>query len=557
MFRQDKIYVKDKKNCNHSYYNTTGCGLLIDSFTYDNKEGYVKGWTLATIREEISGDTIDELVEKLKCIKEQLNLEKRSNFNKDILVVYTDNIQKAYGFLHNYDKNIEVFGDYYFDIFDCIEIRNITSFFTTGINTASDIADKAQQLIDTIFEKDKYFYITPTQMVLKHIKRNCDTNLVKEIFPKNSIEYNLLMESYFGGFCICNCPGLTVDDFKTVVYDRTSAYIYDLLIEKHVCEPLRETNPEYFKYYVDNDDLYFALAIVEIRCGGIQKGAEIYKQLSNHKKPIEPYKFNTLAITNTDFKVLRSLVDVLDCRCLKLEIAKKDYLPRYIAEVIENKYIEKVKNPNHLNKVTVNSIYGATVKKINDFTEYAKNPILAPQWGVLTTSYARKNLLTLASKLKNWLYTDTDSIICEYCPENEQLVDLYNNQIQNRVYEYCKKFNLDYDLFKDLGTFKREKIMTKFKANSKKQYMYTLEDGTFVFKGSGINGHNDESAYDGKIDTGYRIIRNVSDKKISRVIDGVNYESNGFYYEVNNKFFSPEEIGVMMINDELSRRKRV
>lgn len=556
MFRFDKIHVLDKKQCNHDYYNLTGVGLNIDSITI-GKEGYVKGWQLATIREEISGDTIDELVEKLKCIKEQLNLEKHSDYNKDILCVYVNNLDKAYGFLHNYDQNIEKFGDYYFDIFDCIEIRDITHFFTDNVDTAEDIAFRAQHLIDDVFEKDKYFYITPTQMVIRRIRKNCNDDLAEKIFPESPITYNDLMSAYFGGFCICSYPGLIVDDFKTVEYDRTSAYIYDLLIEKHVCEPMHSADPEHFQYYIDNSDKYFALCELEIKCGGLKRGADLFKQFSTTRKKIEPYKSNIIMVTNTDYEVLRSLVEVLDVKCRYIQVAKKDYLPRYVAEIIEQQYIEKVKNPTVLNKIKVNSIYGATVKKITDFKEAKNSATLAPQWGVLTTSYARKNLLTLASKLRNWLYTDTDSIICEFCEENEQLVELYNHQIQNRVYEYCTKFGLDYQLFKDLGTFKRKKIMKKFKANGKKQYMYTLEDGTFVFKGSGINGINDESAYEGNIDTGYKVRRHISDKKVSRVIDGVEYTSNGFYWESKGKLDDLTELAAMYAEIESTRRKKV
>lgn len=556
MFTMEKMHVQDKKNYNHSYYNKSGVGLTINDFTVE-KEGYIKGWTLATVTDTIDGDTIDDLVDRLKCIKEQLNLNKKSQYTKDILCIYTDNLDKAYGFLHNYDPNIEKFGQYYFDIFDCIEIRDITHFFKDGIDTAYDIAYKAQQLIDTVFEKDRYFYITPTQMVIRRIKKNCNTDDVKKIFPKSSMEYNDLMSAYFGGFCICHYPGLLIDDFKTVEYDRTSAYIYDLLIEKHACEPMHEADTNHFDYYIENADRYFAICEIEIKCGGLKKGSELFRLLSNRRKSIEPYKSNIITVTNTDYLVLKNLVEVMDVKCRHIVVSKKDYLPRYVAEVIEQQYIEKVKNPSVLNKIKVNSIYGATVKKVTDFTEYKKNPILAPQWGVLTTSYARKNLLELAIRMKNWLYTDTDSIICEFCEDNEHLVNLYNAITQNKVYQYCKINGLDFDLFKDLGTFKQKKIMTKFKANSKKQYMYTLEDGTFKFKGSGINGHNDESAYEGNIDTGYKIRHHISDKKVSRVIDGVLYISNGFYYETQGRLDDLTEMAATFIEVESKRRKRV
>ena len=227
MFNTEKIHVLNKSKCNHEYYNTTGVGVVFNSIT-KNGAGYLINWELATPTGIIHGNTVEEFITKLLQIKDELKLEKRSDYNKDLLVIYTTNLDQIYGFLHNYDENINRFGNYYFDFLDVFEFRDITLFFYKLENDALEIAKHAQQLIDESFIPNKYFYITPTQEVTKKIRKKCDSNIAIELYPQSPNEYNELLSSYFGGFCICNYPGIIVNDLSAE-FDRTSAYIYDLL----------------------------------------------------------------------------------------------------------------------------------------------------------------------------------------------------------------------------------------------------------------------------------------------------------------------------------------
>ena len=532
MYRTEKLRCLNKEVRLNEYYNTTGIGLVMDSITID-KAGYLLNWEICNSDGDFAkGTTVEELISYLNKVKSELHLTKKSNKNRDVLVIYTTNLDQVYGFLHKYDESGMLFGKYYYDFLDVFEFRDIKLFSTKIENDAKVIAEFAQELIDEVFIPNKYFYITPTQYVTKKIKKSCkrhkDTTAV-DIYPQTPNEYKNLFKAYFGGICVCNYPGLTVED-HIAEYDRTSAYIYDMLIEKHVCEPLQDVDTEWYQYYIDEEDNYFSVGLYELTCSGLHKGAYVFKDINGNR--LEPDKTVYLTLTNTDLILLNKLCRIDTCKCLSLKIAKKDYLPQYLREVIEEQYIEKVKNPTKINKIKVNSIYGATVKKIDidDFTIEKHNATLAPQWGILTTSYARKNLLELAYRIKTWLYSDTDSIYCKIDAKNKLMIDVYNLKVHQKVKEYCKKFDLDFELFKDLGQFKLKNKICKFKANGKKQYMYTLEDGKFVFKGSGINGKNDESAYEGKIDTGYKTIGHISDEVSETYIEGKYYKSNGSYY---------------------------
>ena len=564
LYKNDKIHTKCKKMCNHEYIIKTPSAIVIDSFT-ENNAGYIKKWVLKTPYNMEEGTTITELINLFDKIKNELNLEIRSEYNKDTIIIYTDNLAKCYGFLHNFYEDIEAFNNYYFT-FSVFEIRDITKFFTINIKDIYEkvdyILEHAKVLYENLFFNDKYFYITPVQKVRKDIKKNFSDDKF-ELFPQTPSDYNNLYQSYIGGFCICNYPKLDVRNYNTIEVDRKSAYIYDLLIEKHMCEPLHKENKEYFQYYFENSDDYYIQAVLKIRFSGAKKGYEIFKDMYGNN--LEPNKESYIRINNIDLQVLMSLCNNIDYECVSMEIAKKDYLPRYIAEIIENEYIKKVEleqtKPNspelRLQKIIVNGIYGSTVKKIQtDFLTEKNNAFLSPYWGVLTTSYARKNLICLANQLINWLYTDTDSIYCKECEENYKIIKEYNKNIAKKVYNYCNKNNLNYDIFCELGKFVKKGVFKRFKANGKKQYMHTDIFNNFELVASGITKEYGEEAYTlNELERGTVKVGYITEDITECEIDGVKYYSNGSYFEKDEDFNIKLRSRIYLANSIFSRKK--
>ena len=561
-----KQHTLRKKLFNHEYIVTVGVGVIFDTFTY-NKAGYMNSFELTIHNEETyKGYTVEEFLGVLDKLKEKYELIKKSEFVKDTLIIYTNDLQKVLGFLMNYDNNISVFGQYYFTFKDVFEFRDINIWFK-NLNNSKVIAAHAQALNDDLFVKDKYFYITPTQSVTKRIKHNCDSSIAKDIFPKTRMEYDKLLKSYFGGICVANYTNLLFDDFRMVEYDRKSAYIFDLLIEKHLCEPLREENVDNLQYYLDNEDKYFALVTIKIdTIKGLKRASYYIKNIKG--KHLEEDCNDILILTNTDLNLLNSLCTILTYKCLDLKVGKKDYLPRYVASVIEDEYAKKVELERlksiglatseqvKLQKIKVNSIYGATVKKITDFIMEKDIAYLTPHWGIETSAFARKNLLSVALQLDNWLYSDTDSIFCEDNFKNGVIINEFNKNCKAKVKAYCDRFNLCYDIYKELGTFKIECIIKKMKILGKKTYMYTTVDNDFYLKASGIITNYDESAYNlDKLSAGKKVIGKLNRNKTSCVIDGVTYISNGSYYDKNIDTDSMEFIAEVYKLHELLKRR--
>lgn len=558
-----KIHTLCKDKYNHEYVENIGVGLVIDSFTY-KKAGYVKAWELHFADGMYYiGYTIDELVDALKELSDNFKLEKRSDYNKDTMIIYTNNLNQVFGFLHNYDENINLFEKYYFTFLDVFEFRDITIWFD-GCESAKDIAEHAQVLMNE-FGDDKFFYITPTQCVTKKIKKNCNSTIAQDLFPYNVLEYKLQRKAYFGGICVANYTGLIIDDFVSAEYDRKSAYIYDLLCEKHLCEPLRKEDVDNENYFLENHDKYFAIYTIKItHISGIKRAAYYIKDING--KHLEEDKNTTVTLLNTDIILLKKLCDIFVYKVIELLVGKKDYLPRYIAEVIEEEYSKKVmlersgasKAEIALQKIRVNSIYGATVRRILGYYVTARDyAVLAPQWGMQTSAYARYNLLSVALELRNWIYSDTDCVFCEDCIKNAKIIDDFNEKTKNTVMLYCIKNGLDFDTYKDLGQFKLKHTIKKIKVLGKKTYMYTTTDGQFVLKASGITTQYGEEAYQlDKFSRGHIIEGDFNFKKTTCVIDGIEYVSNGSYYDKKVDGDSFEFLGKIYLSSLIKRRTK-
>lgn len=547
----DTIYVKGFEDWYvHKYYIIKPVSLMLHTLCKDGA-GYIVNWTLMVDDKLIQKSDIMDLIFELMDLNDLCS-------EKERIIIYTDDLTKLYCYLvKNIGKIDQVFRSkttFYYFLWQHLEFRDIHQFYDDKFEVPDNLTEKKQffeklhkklnnltKELWQFFIKNKMVYLTPTQVVRKQIKKG-DTSMAKSIFPKDLTLYKKLLKSYTGGICVCNYPGVLIDDYYTAIYDRKSAYIFDLLMEKHACEPLKQVEPNTAQFYIDNEDIYFALMRIKINITRTYNGvSQVYRDYTGNRIDIGEH---IMYITNTDFNILKKVCYIHDYECLELYISKKDYLPEDLRSTIEQFYYKKLANPSRLNKKTVNSIYGACVKKISDFVKEKDNAILAPQWGILTASYARRNLLHAAMQLESWAYSDTDSIICRDSPNNKETIKQINAEMDEKILQYCNKFDKDYNQLKDIGKFELKDIAIKFKANSKKQYMYTKIDGEFVFKGSGINGKNDESAYDGHINTGRKNITKFNPNETVIEIEGNFYRSNGSYYS------SLEDIDGVEVDDD-------
>lgn len=90
-----------------------------------------------------------------------------------------------------------------------------------------------------------------------------------------------------------------------------------------------------------------------------------------------------------------------------------------------------------------------------DYEKERKKAFLLPQWGIYVCSFSRSRILQSIFALgKDACYSDTDSI--KYVGEHDDYFDTVNAKTTAIMEDVCKRYNLDYDLFYDLGSFEKE-----------------------------------------------------------------------------------------------------
>lgn len=479
--------IHDRGNHWH-IYDERGFGLTIDA-TYADYKGIITSWELYIAPDNVKlvGNSKEDFIKTLKNIIKENDLKHHSKATKDLIVIYTDNILKIRGFFREYITN--EFNDLYIQLLDYIEFREISKW--KDLITSKDIAEYAKYLVDYLFIPNEYWFLTPNQVPRRAIAKACNDNIVSQIYPTSFLQYSSFRKALFGGICYVPYRNLVITD-PVMCLDLTSAYIYDLLIEKHCMSKFNMVNENNYEYYLDSNTqtsigsytISYSCSSNKIHCFKSIDGVN-YETGTNTVESI---------LTSVDLKTLISIANVHDIKCNWLYACDLDVLPKYFRDEVVKQYIKKVdlkddKIAYDLQKPVVNGIFGDCIRNYDEkgYYEAKRNPSVAPQWGIWCTSYAKKNLLKLANKVEGWVYSDTDSIYCFDNDYNRKLLEEYNNEARAKVKVFCDTYGYDYEKLKDLGTFKIEKQIKKFKAITQKVYMYETIDGEFKLTAAGLD----------------------------------------------------------------------
>lgn len=276
---------------------------------------------------------------------------------------------------------------------------------------------------------------------------------------------------YHGGYTHANRHYIDIYISQVVkCFDFASSYPFVMLSEKFPMEKFSHISDKPIEYIIDNAENYafmFKLILIKPRLKNDDMPMP-YLQFSKCVKTINAVQDNgrilcaeyvEIYITEQDAIILNEQYDYDYQICCDIDVARKDYLPRwftdYIFELFRQKTILKGGDPvlYALAKAKLNSLYGMCVQKnIKDdivedyitgefaelhsdpqelYEKYIKKPnvILPYQWGVWVTAYATRNLFLLGKCVKTWLYSDTDS--CYGIDWNMKKLEQYN--------ENCKK----------------------------------------------------------------------------------------------------------------------
>lgn len=512
--------IHDRGNNYHNYLEH-GFGLEIKAH-YKDHTGEIYFWQMAMDGEFIaSGRSKEDFIDALNYFINRFKLKKSGKATTDLMVIYVDNLAKIKGFFRQWmTEGNEDFEHLYIQLLDYFEFRDITRW--KDLSDAKEISIYAKYLVDNLFIPDKYWYITPNQVPRRQIAKACkksEDSTAKNIYPTSYNQYKLFRKALFGGIVFVPYKNLVIDE-PIICLDLTSAYIYDLLIEKHCITKFKLVNHNNWEYYkeslvkasIGKYHIHYYCNSNKIHC---------FKDLEDKNYECGEYVVDSI-LTDVDLNTLFNLATIIDISCEWLYECDLGDLPKYLLDECVRQYIKKVElkgdeEAYNLQKPIVNGIFGDCIRNYDEktFNHNMKYASLAPQWGIWCTSYARKNLLKLATKVTGWIYSDTDSIYCFDTPENRQLMKEYNDEVDIKLQAFCKKYGYDYEKLKDLGKFKIEKEITKFKALTQKVYMYKTKKGEFKLVAAGLNQQtitvNENLFNQKKLDYGSRLFKVITD----------------------------------------------
>lgn len=486
---EEKVGKKIKSIFGGVYYYTKGIGLTIETETIGVK-GYIRGWTLALASGEVyTGTTKEEFIEKIHTLWP--DLKHCSKTTKEKVVIYTDEIRKIQGFFQKEITNS--FEDLKIEIDDFYEIRPCKRWFDFDKkkNDALFIAQQIQKTIDMYFISEKHFYLTPQQRnrkILEVTKGDDDTATLS--YPPTYDKYKTIRKAYFSG--LLYTPFCGAIDEPMLVLDITSSYIFDLLIEKQVVsKQLRVKDLSMWEYYLSSSTK-ISLGCYKIKYAAPRTFVNCYTDVEGNKLEAGEHEV-TMVLTNIDIQNLFNLGYIRSIEPIWLYEYEAAELPEYYRDALVEAYIAKAtavnKKEKAIRKPILNGFYGDTIRRYDkeeDFWNTRINPILSPLWGICTTAYAKKYLLKLALKIDGWYYSDTDSIICKDTPQNRKYLEEFNNEIRSMVKAFCDEYNYDFDILKNLGTFKIEAEIKKLKVWTTKTYCYKKLNGEVELKAAGL-----------------------------------------------------------------------
>lgn len=466
--------VRDKGFGNISVYVEEGYGLTFEDFTEEETASYMTHWELSTPNGLVEGFDVPELIEALKNIVASncLHYYNEKKTSKDIVIIYTDRFNELYYYLYNYvTEDFEM----YFQVLDHIEFRGC---WNCELHKAKDIADWAKEMIDTLFTKDKYFYLTPSQISRKRIQWKCKetkNTIGPDIFPNCLDLYNYYRGALYGGICYCPFPG-EVFERPIIEVDLKSAYIYCFILRHCMTAGKWSKHPENWERYLD-DEYKYSIGEYKITYSCWSKKIKCFKTIEGYEPVMDnAVGTDTFLFDNMDLKLFLETANVQKVECLGLVEFDTDYLPKEVLDVVLELYMKKEHSTGiekEINKVATNSTYGNTARKYRTEQEF-KNAYkyLPTQWGVFITSYCKKLLIGLGNQLEGWIYSDTDSIFCFDTPENIEKIENFNKKTRKVVKDFCDRFGYPYKELEKLGCFVVKEHITKFKAWKQKQYAY-------------------------------------------------------------------------------------
>lgn len=467
-----------------------------------NADYDIIGWHLYSDSHNWVGKTAQDLTDRLDTIIKVFNLTdkyivngKISENKHDYVIIYVKNLKIARGIFKN--VKIDVYSNYLI----------VMNYF--DVRTYTDFGDKNSiKRWYKDFVNENRAYLSPAQAMRKRLLRSVGQDkTAKSIYPPTIRDYNYERGGIHGGAIYAQDSSGHVYERKMLALDLTSAYIFGLLIRKHCMTERKAVPVTDWENYLGNSE-YGSIGTYKIEYSFMYRYIRCFKDFNGNQFKIGHNEVTVIMdniALNTFINLPHMVIHKIEC--LKLNEFGIDYMPQYYRDFSVKLYTDKqsldrdsIEYKNH--KVYLNSgVYGNILVDLfkylpkkkdeseSDYRRRLKNHYYKaihadtakvstiPLWGIYTLSYTKQLVFELATQLVGWRYSDTDSIYCDDTPENRIKLEAFNSKIRTEIKQFCEKFGYEYEILKDLGTFKIEAEIVKFRSFGVKMYAYRTIEG--------------------------------------------------------------------------------
>ena len=454
------LYIKSKDNGD------------FDSFVLKYSDGHV-----------YEGNNTFKLFNVLEYLTKDYKI--RSDHARDLLLVFVKDLKQVRAYIP-FDKDFErriISGN--------IEFRCWEDYAKT------DIEATIKEWNDT-FIKNKYPYLTPSQMPRKQMQAALKDIPTEQIYPSLK-QLPLVAKSVHGGICYARDQKIHYD---MLGFDLVSAYIYSIAFKKHASEAPQYCDPDKWECYVNAED-YGTIGRYTITYTSVFSAISCFKDINDQSLKKGTHTVD-IALCNIDLRTLLAIpnIQIHEVKCQTLYIFKLDYLPKDIRDYCVDLFIQKCHAPKdsearkRIKQVLNAGLFGNFLHSMNVILDaprkerkdvYKKqNKKLCPQWGIFTMAYVKNTVFNIGLQSVEWAYSDTDSVYCKKDSFNIKLFSDYNHNLLNKNLKMCEYFGYPSEVAK-LGTFEYDESIIRFKANKRKQYWYETLSGKVIVKAAGCD----------------------------------------------------------------------
>ena len=387
------------------------------------------------------------------------------------------------------------------------------------VNDVQILGEYADQLHAEYTLNKQKIPLTSTGIVRAYIKREIKngryyTGHIPNLYPPTVKEYNYTMRWLFRGGYTHAQTKICGEIYNNVTsWDLTSAYPAVMLQKSYPATPFIMTETP-LQDIENGKAVIFTAEFTNITAVTPHTVESKHKCIDYQNAIFENgrlYSANSIIVmlTEIDYKIYQQFYKWDSMKILYAKSAYKKPLPDYLTQAIAFFYRRKSELKKQLKtektealqkeylkiKGMLNSCYGMCVSRLNTtdivyndcgeweeiegkpYAEIIKKQFLSPYWGIYVTAYCRERILTAFKKLgNNALYGDTDSV--KVLGDFSEIFDNINAEIMEMNRKICTRLKLDYNLYRDIGTFDNEGTYTQFKTYGAKRYVYTHDNET-------------------------------------------------------------------------------